>query len=74
MSNSSDIADLVLELRQQLGLTQEELAARLGVSFPTINRWENGRNKPSRIAVKLIRGTLEEMGELGQELLSKYFT
>ena len=33
-------------LRLANGLTQEELARRLGVSFVTVNRWENGRTHP----------------------------
>jgi DNA-binding transcriptional regulator YiaG len=70
---SQDIADLILELRQRLGLTQEQFAARLGVTFPTVNRWENRRAKPSRIALKLIKGMLEQMGESGSDLLMKYF-
>ena len=34
-------------VREKLGLTQEQLASMLGLSFCTINRWENGRAKPS---------------------------
>ena len=30
-------------LRGDLGLSQEQLARRLGVSFATVNRWESGR-------------------------------
>jgi putative transcriptional regulator len=41
---------LVRELRQQMGLTQEKLAARLGVSFSTLNRWENEHSRPSPLA------------------------
>ncbi|MCP4683568.1 MAG: helix-turn-helix transcriptional regulator [Desulfobacterales bacterium] len=41
---------LVKEMRRQLGLSQEDLAHKLGVSFATINRWENGKTKPSRLA------------------------
>ena len=31
----------VREYRIQLGMTQEGLARELGVSFTTVNRWEN---------------------------------
>jgi DNA-binding transcriptional regulator YiaG len=42
MSNSEEqIAQHVLEIRLEMGLTQEQFAAKLGVSFPTVNRWEN---------------------------------
>ena len=34
-------------LRTRLGLSQEQLARRLGVSFATVNRWESGRSRPS---------------------------
>ncbi|MBN2384610.1 helix-turn-helix transcriptional regulator [bacterium] len=43
-----DIPRLIKELRARTGLTQEKFAARLGVTYPTINRWENDRAKPSR--------------------------
>jgi predicted ATPase/DNA-binding CsgD family transcriptional regulator/DNA-binding XRE family transcriptional regulator len=33
------------ELRSSLGLSQEQLARRLGVSFATVNRWESGRTR-----------------------------
>ena len=36
-------------LRARLGLTQMALAEVVGVSFPTINRWENGKVKPSQV-------------------------
>ena len=34
-------------LRASLGLSQEQLARRLGVSFATVNRWEAGRTRMS---------------------------
>jgi predicted ATPase/DNA-binding CsgD family transcriptional regulator/DNA-binding XRE family transcriptional regulator len=34
-------------LRTSLGLSQEQLARRLGVSFATVNRWESGRTRLS---------------------------
>jgi superfamily II DNA or RNA helicase/DNA-binding XRE family transcriptional regulator len=36
-------------LRARLGLTQVALAKAIGVSFPTVNRWENGKTKPSKV-------------------------
>ena len=38
-----------------MGISQEELARNLGVSFATVNRWENGKCQPSRMAEKVIR-------------------
>ncbi len=64
---------MVRELRGRLGLTQEKFAARLGVTFPTINRWENGRAKPSPLAMQRIEELLQRMGERGADLLRKHF-
>lgn len=43
-------SEKVIAVRKQLNLSQERLAAHLGVSFSTINRWEKGRSKPSYLA------------------------
>ena len=46
--------DAIVELRAALSISQEELAKLLGVSFSSVNRWENGRTIPTKIAqVKL---------------------
>ncbi|MCY7321561.1 MAG: helix-turn-helix transcriptional regulator [Phormidesmis sp. CAN_BIN36] len=74
MIEPQNIAELVREFRLRLGLTQEEFAAKLGVTFPTVNRWENRRAKPSRMAIKLIEALLRQTGESTQDLLTKYFT
>jgi len=34
-----------------MGLTQEQFAAKVGVTFATVNRWEAGKAKPSRLAL-----------------------
>lgn len=41
---------LVREVRKQLGISQEGLAHALGVSFATVNRWENAKTSPSKLA------------------------
>jgi len=67
------MAKLVRELRQRTGLSQEKFAARLGVTFPTINRWENGRTKPSPLALKQLEELLQDIGDRGTDLLNEYF-
>jgi putative transcriptional regulator len=47
-----DFGVRVKELRERLHLTQEALAESLGVSFATVNRWENGWTAPSRLALR----------------------
>ena len=68
-----EIGGLIREFRLLTGLTQEQFGAYLGVTYATINRWENGRSKPSPMAMKLIQQKLEEMGEQGKVLRQKYF-
>ena len=45
-----NLPELVKEVRRQLSLSQEDLARELGISFATVNRWENGLVKPSKLA------------------------
>lgn len=40
-------SDKVKHVRIKLYLTQAQLAKELGVSFATINRWENGHGEPN---------------------------
>lgn len=54
----------VKTLRAALGLTQEQFAARLGVTVSTVNRWENGKGRPSPLAQRRVE-------ELWQEIVSK---
>ena len=72
MNAQADIPRLVREIRDRTGLTQEKFAAKLGVTFPTINRWENGRAKPSPLAMQRIEELLRSMGDNGADLLKRY--
>lgn len=67
-----EASKLIREMRAQVGLTQEQLALHLGVTYSTLNRWENQRGKPSPMAIQKIETMLERMGDRGQELLKKY--
>ena len=48
--DDQNLAALLKEVRKQLALSQEDLARELGVSFATVNRWENEKSKPSKLA------------------------
>jgi len=74
LNRQADIPQLVRALRERTGLTQEKFAAKLGVTFPTINRWENGRAKPSPLAMQKIEELLHSMGEQGRDLLGELST
>lgn len=47
-------ANVIRDLRRQLGMTQEEFAQELGITVGTVSRWEQGRFRPSRLARTLL--------------------
>jgi len=55
-------AELVTRIRTVSGDTQEALARRLGVSFPTVNAWENGRTSPRRGHRLQLEALAEKLG------------
>ena len=73
MDEQHSMARLVRELRELTGLTQEKFAAKLGVTFPTITRWENDRAKPSPLALEKIESLLRSLGDKGEALHKTYF-
>lgn len=56
------------------GATQEKFAAKPGMTYPTINQWENGRAKPSPLALKQIKDLAQGLGERGEDLLQEFFS
>jgi putative transcriptional regulator len=46
------IPALVKGLRKRLGVTQEQFAHEVGVTFSTVNQWENGRRRPQPFLLK----------------------
>ena len=45
----------IRQLRKMLNLTQQQFAELLGVSYVTLNRWENGQSKPSTMGLAKLR-------------------
>ncbi len=56
------MSELVKALRRELKMTQEELAHELGITVGTVNRWENGRFRPSKLARATITDCAERHG------------
>jgi DNA-binding transcriptional regulator YiaG len=50
-----DTVGWLAALRVRHGLSQRDLADRLGVDLRTLQNWEQGRNRPDAAAVSLIR-------------------
>jgi transcriptional regulator with XRE-family HTH domain len=42
----STLKDRLRRIREELGLSQSELAARCGLSIDSIQNWEQGRTQP----------------------------
>lgn len=47
-----DIPPFVKRLRERTGLTQEQFAQAVGVTFSTVNQWENGHRRPQPFLLK----------------------
>jgi len=60
------LSALVKEIRRQLSLSQEDLARQLGVSYATVNRWENGLSKPSKLAKAQLESFCKKMTGQGR--------
>ena len=41
---------IVKTVREELKMSQENLARALNISFASINRWENGKTHPNKLA------------------------
>jgi len=48
----------IANLRKKKGLTQEELAEKLGISSQAISKWENGHTLPETVLLPLLAKTL----------------
>lgn len=63
-----DFCQTVKNIRLVLKLSQEDLARELGVSFATINRWENAKSTPSRLALSAVKEFCEKNGITYEEI------
>lgn len=46
--------DIILELRNKAGLSQDELAEKVFVTRQAVSRWENGETTPNTDTLKLL--------------------
>ena len=60
----------VKKIRLSSFLNQAEFAKTIGVSFTTVNRWENGKAQPNIKAMKALKAFCVERG-YPYELLEK---
>lgn len=74
----------IKKLRLENGMTQEELARKLNVTFQTVSKWETGVNYPDVLCIpeiaeafdvsidELYKGDLSSYKNKAEKLLSKY--
>ena len=55
-----NFAETVKQIRKKTFLSQESFAKEIGVSFSTVNRWENEKSKPNYSALKKINQFCQE--------------
>lgn len=60
--HEADIARLVKDLRERMKLTQEQFAQKVGVTYSTVNHWENGKRMPQPFLVKRLLELKQEIG------------
>ena len=59
---NKDISKLIKTLRDKFGLTQEQFAQKVGVTFSTINNWEKGTRIPHPFLFQRLLEMAEEAG------------
>ena len=55
-----DYSKAIKKLRETMTLSQVEFAQVLGVSFASVNRWENGKHEPTIKIKRKIKALLRE--------------
>lgn len=68
------IGDVIKALRLKLNLSQEKFAGELGVSFTSLNRWENHKTMPSTLALKILSQHLQRLDDPGNQIVQHILT
>lgn len=67
-----NIGEVIRENRKKINMTQEEMAGRLGVTAPAVNKWENGNSMPDIMLLapiaRLLGITLDTLLSFREEL------
>ena len=63
--------ELILEIRNRLNASQEDLAKIIGISFATVNRWENGHSSPNKAAQLRLYDICKERGVDLEDIILK---
>ncbi len=62
-----NIPALIKDLRARLHLTQEQFAQKVGVTYSTVNNWENGKRIPLPFLIRRLIELKEELDQKGKK-------
>ena len=57
-----DFPSVVKYVRDKLNLSEEDLARAINASFASINRWENGKNRPDKLVLSVFTTFCKQQG------------
>ncbi len=69
--NDPNIPALVKGLRERLRMTQEQFAQKVGVTYSTVNHWENGKRMPLPFLLRRLLEMKDELEQGGQTTRSR---
>ncbi len=64
----TEVSTFIRALRKHLKLSQEKFALKLGISFPTLSRWERGKAIPSQLAWEKVVRLWEKLSDGAAQL------
>ena len=67
MLNSTNIGSFIMSKRKELGMTQQQLAQKLNISFQAVSKWENGTTYPN---IEILYDLATALGVSVVEILS----
>lgn len=67
MLNSTKVGNFIMEKRRALGMTQQQLADKLNVSFQAVSKWENGTTYPN---IEILKDLAVVLDVTADEILS----
>ena len=63
-----DYASFIRETRKRTGLNAREFGSLIGVSGRTVEGWEQGRRKPGKPALLLIKKIVEDVKNVDDKI------
>ena len=74
-SPPSNYAERIHAVRNELGVTQAQFAEQIGVTYVTVNRWENGKNTPNTLAWEKVEALEDRLfGTVGKGVSNSHIS